>query len=83
MSSGCDHAVEYVYQYIDDELTFTRKARISVHLRRCPPCYDAFKFEDALKHRIAEGGKSDPPPELFDQLRALIQQERNSGEPDC
>ncbi len=83
MSSGCDHAVEYVYQYIDEELTFTRRARISVHLRRCPPCYDAFRFEKALKTRIARGGKTEPPTELFDQLRALLDQERHTGDPDC
>lgn len=79
--SGCEHAVEYVYQYIDEELTFTRKTRISMHLRRCSPCCDAYDFERALKARIHAGGKSEPPPELFDQLRALIQRERDNGSP--
>ena len=75
--SGCEHAVEYVYQYLDEELTVTRRARISMHLKRCHHCNDAFEFERVLKARIAAGGKSEPPAELFDQLRALIQQERD------
>ncbi|MGI9666277.1 MAG: anti-sigma factor family protein [Acidimicrobiia bacterium] len=81
--SGCENAVEYVYQYIDQELTVTRRARISLHLKRCGGCVDAYEFERSLKTKIAESGKSAPPEELFDQLRALIQQERKNGGPDC
>ncbi|MFV1970508.1 MAG: zf-HC2 domain-containing protein [Acidimicrobiia bacterium] len=81
--SGCEDAVEYVYQYIDDELTVTRKARIQWHLKRCGHCVSAFQFETSLKERIAAGGKTEPPAELFDTLRALIQQERNTGNSDC
>lgn len=78
--SGCEHAVDYVYQYIDDELTFWRRVRIRLHLKRCGHCTSAVEFERALKARIAESGKSEPPPELFDTLRALIRQERNTGD---
>jgi len=76
--NGCEHAVEYVYQYLDEELTLTRRARISVHLRRCGACCGAFEFEKHLKAKIAAGGKSEPPPELFDHLRALLEQERTN-----
>jgi mycothiol system anti-sigma-R factor len=78
--SGCDHAIEYVYQYLDEEASFFTKSRIHLHLRRCPPCMSAFEFERQLKSVIRERGKSDPPPELFDTLRALLRQERESNE---
>lgn len=81
--SGCEHAVEYVYQYLDDEITATRKARIKWHLKRCGNCMSAFQFEMSLKEKIADGGKTEPPGELFDTLRALIQQEQNEGGSDC
>ena len=81
--SGCEHAVEYVYQYIDDELTTTQRSRITLHLKRCNNCTDAYEFERSLKARIAAGGKTEPPGELFDHLRALIQQEQKQGDPDC
>ncbi|MCJ7781130.1 MAG: zf-HC2 domain-containing protein [Acidimicrobiia bacterium] len=79
--SGCEHAIEYVYQYLDEEISFFRKSRVRVHLRRCPPCMDAFQFEDKLKGVIRDRGRSDPPPELFDTLRALLQEERQRDEP--
>jgi mycothiol system anti-sigma-R factor len=79
--SGCEHAVEYVYQYIDGEMTMTGRTRITMHLKRCGSCTDAFEFERKLRARIAAGGKSQPPPELFDHLRALIEQERLDGGP--
>ncbi len=81
--SDCHEAIEYVYQYIDDELTSTRKARIKWHLKRCGHCMDAYSFETELKQKIASGGKTEPAPELFDTLRALIQQERTIEDPDC
>jgi mycothiol system anti-sigma-R factor len=81
MTSGCEHAIEYVYQYLDEEITFFQKSRVSVHLKRCVHCTDAFEFERRLKALIRERGRSEPPPELFDTLRALIQQERDTGEP--
>ena len=81
--SGCDKAIEYVYQYIDDELTATRKVRIKWHLKRCGHCMNAYNFETKLKTRISEGGKTEPPQELFDTLRALIEQERKTGDSDC
>ncbi len=83
MKSGCEEAVEYVYQYIDDELTVTRRARIKWHLKRCTDCTDAFDFETELKKRIASAGKTEPPAELFDTLRALLRQEHTKQDPDC
>jgi mycothiol system anti-sigma-R factor len=79
--SGCEHAIEYVYQYLDEEISFFRKSRIRTHLRRCSHCMDAFQFEDKLKSVIHDRGRSDPPPELFDTLRALLQEERQKDEP--
>ena len=81
--NGCDNAVEYVYQYIDDELTLTRKARIRWHLRRCGHCVDAYTFETQLKARIKQAGGSEPPQELFDTLRGIIEQERGRAIEDC
>ncbi len=78
--SGCEYAIEYVYQYLDEEISFFRKSRIRMHLRHCSNCMDAFQFEDKLNGVIHERGRSDPPPELFDTLRALIEEERQKGE---
>ena len=79
--SGCDHAVEYIYQYLDEEISFFRKTRIRMHLRHCSNCTDAYEFEHKLKGVIRERGRTDPPPELFDALRALIREEQQEDEP--
>lgn len=76
--SGCDNAVEYVYQFIDDELTVTRRARVRWHLKRCGSCVDAFEFERQLKVRIAKAGKAEPPAEFLAQIREIVEQERNA-----
>ena len=81
--SACDRAIDYIYQYIDDELTTSHKTRIQWHLKRCGSCMDAFTFETQLKERIATGGRTEPSEELFDTLRALLVQERQEQDPDC
>ncbi len=80
MNAGCDHAVDYLYQYIDEELTWARRVRIRWHLRRCGKCLDAFDFETELKTRIRDCGGDEPPQELFDRLRALIEKEAAEGQ---
>ena len=81
MSQGCEHAVEYVYQYLDAELTWTRRVRIRWHLRKCGACDGAYSFETRLKAVIRERGREEPPPELMNRLRALIREE-GSGSAD-
>lgn len=81
--NGCDNAVEYVYQYIDDELTMTRRARVRWHLRRCGHCIDAYEFERQLKARIKTAGKEEPSSDFFDSLRSMIDSERGKSDPDC
>ena len=82
MSKACEHAVEYVYHYLDDEMTVFRRARISWHLRRCHQCCGAFEFETRLRSVIRARGREEPPQELFDGLRALIERERESDAGD-
>ena len=75
MKAECDHAVDYLYQCIDAELTWSRRLRIRWHLKRCGHCMSAFDFEARLKERMRECGKDEPPQELFDRIRALIDEE--------
>jgi mycothiol system anti-sigma-R factor len=81
MISGCEHALEYVYSYLDEEISFFHQSRVSVHLKSCASCTSAYEFERRLKTLIRERGRTEPPPELFDALRALIQEEREGDGP--
>lgn len=80
MKAECDHAVDYLYQYIDQELTWSRRLRIRWHLKRCGQCIQAYDFEIRLKERIKECGRDDAPQELYDRIRTLIQQEAAGGQ---
>jgi mycothiol system anti-sigma-R factor len=80
MNSGCRHAIEHIYFYLDEEISLVRASRIRLHLRHCPHCTDAFAFERRLKVVLSERSRAEPPPELFATLRALIQEERTRGE---
>jgi mycothiol system anti-sigma-R factor len=79
MSHGCNNAVEHLYQYLDEELTWSRRVRVRWHLRRCTNCDGAFDFEARLKVVIRERSGEDAPPELLDRLRALIREETKDG----
>lgn len=76
--SGCHNAVEYVYQYIDDELTVTRRTRIRWHLRRCGSCIGAYEFEQKLKARVAAAGKVQPSEEFLAMIRNIVNDERGN-----
>jgi mycothiol system anti-sigma-R factor len=74
MSKFCGKSAAQVYSFIDRELTAYRRFRIRVHLRRCPPCADGYRFEQHLKDRIRRGCHEDPPPDLVERLHAFLQQ---------
>jgi mycothiol system anti-sigma-R factor len=80
MSKFCEVSAAQVYTYLDRELNWYRRLRIRMHLRRCPPCADGFRFEQALKERIRTGCCEDPPGELYERLRTFLHQHGTSGE---
>jgi mycothiol system anti-sigma-R factor len=75
MSRACEHAIEHIYFYLDSEITWYKRLRVRRHLRKCRHCCDAFDFEAHLKALIRQRGHDMAPPELFERLRALIDQE--------
>ncbi len=79
MSRACEHAIEHMYLFLDGEMTWYRRLRIRRHLRRCNHCCGAYDFEARLQTVIRQRGRDEPPPELFERLRALIRQESADG----
>jgi hypothetical protein len=41
---------------------------------------DAYQFESRFKARIKECGRDEPPQELFDRIRALIEREATGSQ---
>ncbi len=75
---SCDEAVAQVYFYLDGEISWFKKTRIRRHLRKCPPCTGAYRFEDHLKAIVRERLQAEPQPEVMDRLRAFLR-ENESG----
>jgi mycothiol system anti-sigma-R factor len=75
MGRNCEKATAHVYRYLDREATVYRRVRVWWHLRRCPPCSGGFHFEAKLKQRIHDDCVEEPPPELYERLRAFLRQQ--------
>lgn len=72
----CEDVVHEIYHYLDGETAYVRRTRLSLHLRRCDPCHDAFDFEKRLLGLVQSScAEKNVPPELLDRLRALIEEE--------
>lgn len=78
MSHNCDDALERMYLYIDGELTADSAEAIKVHINDCPPCFDAFHFEERLKLVVRARLQEEVPTELMIRLKSIIRSERLS-----
>lgn len=78
MSHNCDDALEKMYLYIDGELTAETAGAIKVHLDDCPPCWDAFHFEERLKVVVRTRLQEEVPTEVMMRLQSIIRSERQA-----
>jgi mycothiol system anti-sigma-R factor len=74
----CDHAVEKIYYYLDGEITWYSRMRISWHLRSCPPCEGAYSFEDKLRDVVREKSAEEVPAALLERLRSALREDEGS-----
>jgi mycothiol system anti-sigma-R factor len=76
---NCNEAHGQLYPFIDGESHLVGRIRIRLHLRRCPPCGDGFRFEEALKLRIRQCCRDEMPPELPMRLMTFIHEHDSDG----
>lgn len=74
MKRNCDHTIEYLYQYMDEELTWFHSVRVRWHLRKCAACGDGHRFEQRLQQMVQKKCTDAPPPELIDRLRTFLRE---------
>jgi mycothiol system anti-sigma-R factor len=80
MSDHCDEALAHLYSYLDGELDDHDIAdRIRAHLDDCPPCGDAFTFEERLKVVVRSRLREEVPIELIHRLQVVIRSQRIEG----
>lgn len=76
---NCNEAHGQLYTFIDGETHLVGRIRIRLHLRRCPPCGEGFRFEEALKLRIRQCCRDEMPPELPMRLMTFIHEHDSDG----
>lgn len=77
MSDHCDEALAHLYTYLDGELDdATIAERIRGHLELCPPCGDAFTFEERLKLVVRTRLREEVPFEMIERLQIVIRTQR-------
>lgn len=70
----CSQTVEHLYGYLDRELSEQEQREVQVHLDRCPPCRDLFRFEANVLSLIGQRCRqTSAPPELKDRVRKMCQ----------
>ncbi len=77
MSQNCDDSLERMYLYIDNELDAASAEVVRYHINDCPPCFDAFSFEERLKIVVRTRLSEEIPPEMLERLRAVIRSENS------
>ncbi|GIU84772.1 MAG: hypothetical protein KatS3mg008_1547 [Acidimicrobiales bacterium] len=65
----CHESIRRVYEYLDGELSDDLRREIEAHLGDCPPCKDAFSFEEQLRYVIASRCKEVPSERLVVEIR--------------
>ena len=68
----CQQAHLRVYEYLDGELTVWRRRAIKRHLDDCPPCYDCFAFEIALRQIVVSKCSETAPAELQIRIAQVL-----------
>jgi mycothiol system anti-sigma-R factor len=77
----CEHVLERVYEFIDNELDTASGDAIRQHLSDCEPCLDKFDVEQAVKKLVAKRRGGDQAPahlrdKVLGQLAAAKRQAR-------
>jgi mycothiol system anti-sigma-R factor len=65
----CEHVLERVYEFLDNELDAATSDAIRHHLAMCEPCLERFDVEEALKSLVHRRCGGDVAPQ---HLRSKI-----------
>jgi anti-sigma factor (TIGR02949 family) len=87
-SGDCSDALLELYEYLDGELTASRRADIAQHLTACGECFEAFDFQAELKQVIRRKCSNDEmPPGLLAKIETCFNEDFDGdgiiGQPDA
>ena len=68
----CEHVLERVYEFLDNELDDASGDAIRKHLADCEPCLDTFDVEQAVKKLVSRCCGNDVAPSHL-RMKVLAQ----------
>ncbi len=72
----CFETLAQLQTFLDRELTEGEVDTVRMHLDRCPPCKQVFKFEDHLRRLVKVGCMNDVcPTSLREQILARVRKQ--------
>jgi anti-sigma factor RsiW len=77
----CKQLAEFLIDFVSGELEPEHQERIERHLQLCPPCVtylETYKLTIRLTRKLPD---KPLPPELVQQLRALLERECRRSDP--
>lgn len=69
----CGDCASQLYVYIDEETSYLQRVLVRRHLKRCPPCEDAYTFEVELRRSIRKACCEEAPPDLSERIRRSLE----------
>ena len=77
--SSCLEVQDNLEAYLADELETDQHATIAAHVASCPMCQDEVRFAQAISGALHELPKPEPPPEIFNAVKAYVRAHPNKG----
>jgi anti-sigma factor (TIGR02949 family) len=70
----CEEVIDHLLEYLDGEIDADKRRQIDRHLEECRGCFSRAEFEKALRRKVQELGRQEPPRSLRRRLKELIDQ---------
>ena len=70
----CQHVIEHLWEYLDDELPATEREAIAAHLAECGRCYPQYRFQFAFLELFVRYRGRIPSPAVasVERVRQMI-----------
>ncbi|MFA9563812.1 MAG: mycothiol system anti-sigma-R factor [Acidimicrobiales bacterium] len=68
----CEQALRDIHGFLDGSITDDTREAIRTHLDECPPCGDAYGFEEDLRRVVAAKAIDPCPGELRSRIARVL-----------
>lgn len=69
----CMHAVEFLYAYLDGELTDKKSiTQFEKHMQHCRSCFSRKQLEEELSRKIKDSSEEEVPDALKNRIKGII-----------